>query len=66
MKYKKTKPGYSHFENEVELVSGIWTAIYVAVTVDNKIVLRACGEDYTDDYYPNYCPECGRKLNEGI
>lgn len=45
-----------------ELSSGGWTTLYIGVDRIGHTVLRACGEDCTDDYYPKFCPECGRKL----
>lgn len=56
---------YGYRRNQTELASGCWTALYIGINSDNRIVMRACGDDYTEDYYPKYCPECGRKLREG-
>lgn len=53
---------YGYIRNQTELVSGGWTTLYIGINSDNRIVMRACGDDYTDDYYPKYCPECGRGL----
>ena len=50
-------------DNETCLASGGWSSLYIGVNHSGRIVMRACGDDYTDDYYPKYCPECGRKLN---
>ena len=67
-KYCHQKPvvesdGYfSEFDNQIMLASGGWTELYIGVTRHGETVMRACGDDYTNDYYPKYCPECGRKL----
>ncbi len=46
-----------------ELTSGEWTTLYIGVDPKGHPVLRACGDDCTDDYYPKFCPECGRRLD---
>lgn len=56
--------GYDKYENQIQLVDSNWTALYIGVDELGKICMRACGDDYTDNYYPKYCPECGRKLIE--
>ena len=55
---------FDKYESEIELASGGWTGLYIGVNAKGRTVMRACGDDYTDDYLPNYCPECGRKLTE--
>ena len=67
-KYCHQKPtidpdGYfDKFENQITLVTGGWTSLSIGVDRHGETVMRACGEDFADDYYPKYCPECGRKL----
>lgn len=56
--------GYNNWDNEIQLAIGGWTALYIGVDEVGKICMRASGDDYTDNYYPKYCPECGRKLIE--
>lgn len=65
-KYAPLNKGYGddRYKNQIELVNGGWTSLYIGVNSNNKIVMRACGDDYTNDYYPKYCPECGRKLRD--
>lgn len=58
------KYGYLNTDNEIELASGGYAVMYIGVNENGQIVMRACGEDYTDDYFPKYCPECGRDLRE--
>lgn len=55
---------YYEFDNQIELAAGGRTCLYIGVDVDGNTVMRACGDDYTSDYHPKYCPECGRRLNE--
>ena len=54
--------GYDKYKNEIQLTGGGWTALYIGVDEHGKICMRACGDGYTENYYPKYCPECGRKL----
>lgn len=56
--------GYNKYENDIQLARGGWTVLYIGVDEFGKTCMRACGDDYTNDYYPKYCPECGRKLIE--
>lgn len=51
-------------DNEIRLVSGGWTSLNIGVNADGDVVMRACGDNYTEDYFPKYCPECGRKLKK--
>ena len=55
---------YYEFYNQILLASGGWTALYIGVNKTGETVMRASGEDLTDNYYPKYCPECGRKLSD--
>jgi hypothetical protein len=50
------------YDNSIKLVDGGWTSLYIGVNAENKIVLRACGDNYTDDFIINFCPICGRDL----
>lgn len=64
-KYKKSTRPFGGFSiNEIQIASGGWTALFIAVNSDDQIVLRACGDDYTDDVLINYCPFCGAELNQ--
>lgn len=53
---------YENYENQIQIADGGWTSLYIGVNQDGKIVLRACGDNYTNDCEINYCPFCGRKL----
>lgn len=48
----------------MELASGGWTSLYIGIDPNGRTIMRACGDDYTDNYYPKFCPECGRDLRE--
>lgn len=67
-KYCHQKPvfdcdgGFWECDNEIVLLSGGWASLYMGVNRNGEVVIRACGDDYADDYLPKYCPECGRKL----
>lgn len=64
-KYKKPTGSFGGFsDNEIQIADGGWTALLIAVNPDNQIVLRACGDDYTDDVPINFCPFCGAELNQ--
>ena len=45
----------------IELAVGPWTRLFAGIEEDGRIRLTAEG-DYEADYYPKYCPECGRRL----
>lgn len=52
---------------EEEILDGPYTGVYLAYTSNDKaIFLYGCGEGRTDDLYINYCPHCGKLLNETI
>ena len=55
---------YYNHENQIVIATGPWTVLCIGVDKDGNTVMRACCDDYTDDYYPKYCPECGRKLRK--
>ena len=52
---------YRQCDNQIEISEGGWVSMYIGVEEDGIIVVRAEG-DSVAEYYPNYCPECGRKL----
>ena len=52
------------WRNEFEIARGPWTVIYGGVNCDGEVRLTASG-DGRADYYPKFCPECGRRLNDG-
>lgn len=66
-KYCSRKPELFHdgsfdeWENEETIASGSWTSMSVGVDADGRMRLVAVG-DGRAEYYPKYCPECGRKL----
>lgn len=55
---------YDSFASQKLLASGGWTSLYIGANSNGDIVMRACGDDYTDDWLPTFCPCCGRKLKE--
>ena len=68
-KYCSRKPetsfnGYFYDgDNEEQVASGAWTSMYIGVDERGRLRLTACG-DGRADYFPKYCPECGRKLDD--
>lgn len=55
---------YDNFANQIEIAEGGWTGLYIGIDKNKNIVLRACGDAYTDDCIINFCPFCGRKVNK--
>lgn len=49
-------------ESSLILAEGPWTTLYACKDRDGRTALYGVGDDFTDLYYPKYCPECGRKL----
>lgn len=49
-------------EKHTSVVSGSWLTIERGVEQNGRLFLEGVSDDYTDRYYPKYCPECGRKL----
>lgn len=64
---RKPKESFSGYfydgDNEEQIASGAWTAMYIGVDERGRLRLTACG-DGRADYFPKYCPECGRKLED--
>jgi len=54
----------NYWDNEIEIAdeSG-FTTIYFGVSQNGKYYISASGDDRAF-YYPKYCPECGRSLND--
>ena len=50
----------------IVLETGWWISLVRGVTEDGRICIHADAEDSTDNYYPKFCPECGRKLPSAI
>lgn len=46
------------------LAEGCYESMYMCVEKDGRVHLSACGEGETDNYYPKFCPECGRDLRK--
>lgn len=55
---------YGGIRENIELTSGGWTNVKIGVDKNGRVAIMGCGDDYTDHYYPKFCPECGRRLNE--
>lgn len=50
------------YVNGIALNNGSGGTLYIGVNAENKIVLRAGGNNFTDDVIINFCPICGRDL----
>ena len=50
------------YDNSIALTDGSGGTLYIGVNAENKIVLRASGKTFTDDFIINFCPICGRDL----
>ena len=55
---------YSRFDSTICLAEGGYSQLRAGKDEDNKVVMFGCGNDYTEAYYPKYCPECGQKLHD--
>ena len=53
---------FYEWEDEETIANGQWTTMYIGVDEHGRLRLTARG-DGCADYFPKYCPECGRKLN---
>ena len=53
---------WSQYESSKVISSGPWTWLKACKDKDNRLALYGVGDDYTELYYPKFCPECGRKL----
>lgn len=47
-----------------QLETGAWVTLYACKDKDNRLAIYASAECYTDLYYPDYCPECGKPNKE--
>ena len=45
------------------LADSSWCYLYARKDENGRLYLDAEGETMTDEYYPKYCPECGKKLD---
>lgn len=55
---------YDHFGSAIPYVSSSYEGAYIGANEKGEIIMFVCGDDISDDYPLNYCPECGRKLKE--
>ena len=68
-KYCSRKPEFyrdglfCEWENEEPVSPEGWTMLYIGVARNGRLRITASGDDRVD-YYPKYCPECGRLLSE--
>lgn len=49
-------------EEEKVIASGDYSELIRFFDINGRLYLIGSGDDYTEWYYPKYCPECGRKL----
>ena len=54
---------YSMSDSEITLAKGNNAELAIGADKDGRVIMRAWGDGYTDDWYPNFCPVCGRKIN---
>lgn len=52
-------------ETEMQIGNSSWVGLYVCKDRNNKLYIYASGEENTDWYYPKFCPECGKQINNG-
>lgn len=46
------------------VADGNYTHLYLEIIDEDRIGMYGAGDDYTDYYFPKFCPECGRRLRE--
>lgn len=57
---------YDGFSSSFELAPGNYTTLYASADERGRLFIYGYGDDETERYYPNYCPECGRKLYDQV
>lgn len=63
--FLETECFYGGIRENAEITRGGWTIVSIGVDKNGRIAIMGEGDDYTDHYYPKFCPECGRKLKGG-
>ena len=53
---------FNDFDNRDTVATGAYSALYIGIDKDGRLIMQGSGDDSTEYYYPKYCPECGRKL----
>lgn len=61
--YEEEEEGYFH-EKDVELAEGNYSSLKCVKNSAGRMCIYAVGDDCTEDYFPNFCPECGKKLTK--
>lgn len=62
MVYDNSQTMSSKRENHTIVERGVGVALIRGADENGKLFFIAAGDDYSDRYYPKFCPECGRKL----
>ena len=44
------------------IADGLWTSVMTGIDRNGFRFIFGYGDDYTERYYPRFCPECGRRL----
>ena len=61
--YEEEEKGYFH-EKDVELAEGNYSSLKCVKNSAGCMCIYAVGDDCTEDYFPKFCPECGKKLTK--
>lgn len=56
---------WSMYASSETLETGAWVTLYACKDKDDRLAIYGSAECFTDLYYPKYCPECGKRINEG-
>ena len=68
-KYRKTAKNVQYLfltgSILLALATGAWTTLEAGLDPRGNLYLSAMG-DGRADYYPKFCPECGKKIAEGV
>lgn len=65
--FEKGKDGklyYDYCKSSMTFASSSYEAACIGANEKGEIVMWVSGEDRSDEFPLNYCPECGRKLRE--
>jgi len=55
---------WSQWDSSISLADGGWTGLRACKDWNDKLAIYAVGDEYSDLYYPKFCPECGRELDQ--
>lgn len=57
---------WQQYQSSLTIACGGYTAVRACKDEAGRTAIYASGDDYSELYYPRFCPECGRKLKEEV